>query len=538
MFAALRSQLSEEYSVFYSVEWLAHRGYERAASEGEIDFVIAHPEHGVLILEVKGGKVQHDAQQGYQIVRDDGRVSPLNDPFAQARRNRHALIDLLKTVPGFKGESPEVYYSVAFPNGFVDVGGLGPQAARDIVLLTEDLTRVADWVRNCYRYWTGARTGARLGDAGVQHITGFLRRSWQIQTPRIGHYIAGQMTAINDYTTEQFKLLDFMERVPRAVIRGCAGSGKTMLAVEKARRLARQGFRTLLTCFNRALADHLQEILRGEPLVHVDTYHGICVDFARAAGHEGSPQWDFYSQEFYRSFLPPILLAEAQKLPPELRYDAIIVDEAQDFFDDWWAGIEALLREPGAGVLYVFTDDNQRIYTQDGRLPSAAEFSLAENRRNTRAICELVDKYRSADTPMKPGAIEGMPVRLIRSSMQPAALTTTLETCLRELIQKQAVAARDIVILSPRGQGRPPMNGIDQVGPFQLNDVPSSSPTSVHSTTVRLFKGLEAPVVITVVPADALSQTELMYVGFSRASVLLLVVLDEAAAPGEFALAA
>ena len=51
------------------------------------------------------------------------------------------------------------------------------------------------------------------------------------------------------------------------------------------------------------------------------------------------------------------------------RFDAIIVDEGQDFADGWWVTLEELLVNPEDGILFVFYDDNQRIFDQRGSYP-------------------------------------------------------------------------------------------------------------------------------------------------------------------------
>ena len=68
-------------------------------------------------------------------------------------------------------------------------------------------------------------------------------------------------------TEQQYRVLDMLSRQSRVAIAGCAGSGKTFLAAEKARRLAAQGFRVLLVVFNVLLAEHLRRGLADVPEV-------------------------------------------------------------------------------------------------------------------------------------------------------------------------------------------------------------------------------------------------------------------------------
>ncbi len=130
-------------------------------------------------------------------------------------------------------------------------------------------------------------------------------------------------------TEEQFHLLRFLSRRRRVAIGGCAGAGKTFLATEKAKQLAREGFRTLLTCYNRPLADHLALVTAGTENLEVLGFHQLCYRFAKEAGLSMPTANDHVFQEQY-----PDLLLQAASLLTDRLYDAIIVDEGQDFRDD------------------------------------------------------------------------------------------------------------------------------------------------------------------------------------------------------------
>ena len=106
MYEALRDQLDDAWQAFAWVSWVlkkpsrAQRA-EDGAREGEADFVLAHPEHGLLVLEVKGGVIHYDAAtQVWTSASMAGTVRPIGDPLAQACRHRHALGQKLAEVPG------------------------------------------------------------------------------------------------------------------------------------------------------------------------------------------------------------------------------------------------------------------------------------------------------------------------------------------------------------------------------------------------------------------------------------------------------
>jgi len=149
----------------------------------------------------------------------------------------------------------------------------------------------------------------------------------------------------------------------RVMISGFARSGKTLLAVEKAVRLSQQGFRTLLVCSNRRLAEGLRERLVAArvPLwdkLDVNHFHNLCLRLAYNFSlpiPKVSSDADFYTRQ-----LPTVLPQSART--NRAHYDAIIVDEAQDFDPSWWQPLQTLLRDREHGIWYLFFDDNQRLY--------------------------------------------------------------------------------------------------------------------------------------------------------------------------------
>ncbi|MBA2278743.1 MAG: NERD domain-containing protein, partial [Chloroflexia bacterium] len=68
LFGELGRQLPAEYTVLHGVTWLSRSGGR--ARDGEADFLIVHPRHGVLVLEVKGGGIHREGATGQWTSRD------------------------------------------------------------------------------------------------------------------------------------------------------------------------------------------------------------------------------------------------------------------------------------------------------------------------------------------------------------------------------------------------------------------------------------------------------------------------------------
>ena len=203
-----------------------------------------------------------------------------------------------------------------------------------------------------------------LGQDGIRALEKILAYPFQLHVP-LGRVLSDDDRAIQLLTQQQFHILRSMECIQRVAVQGAAGTGKTVLAVEEARHCARAGMRTLYTCFNRPLAGHVRDRVSGIEGLEVFNFHELCVRFSGMAGPDpGKVPDDLLFSKVY-----PEILVQALELFPELRYDAIIIDEGQDFEPLWWSAIDLALNPAGPGVLRVFFDSNQRVYSASGGLP-------------------------------------------------------------------------------------------------------------------------------------------------------------------------
>ena len=115
MFDQLRVQLGERWVVFYSVAWIGRFRSDNALHDGETDFIVAHPQYGVLLIEVKGGRIDYDGTRGQWTTTDrDGEVHRI-DPFNQVRKNKYDLLDKIKSLPGWTNVRVRLGHAVAFP---------------------------------------------------------------------------------------------------------------------------------------------------------------------------------------------------------------------------------------------------------------------------------------------------------------------------------------------------------------------------------------------------------------------------------------
>ncbi len=287
-------------------------------------------------------------------------------------------------------------------------------------------------------------------------------------------------------TSDQSHVLAGLSRNRRMAVSGCAGSGKTLLAVERTRRLADDGRRVLFVCFNRALRDLLADA-EAETGADFLTFHMLCGRLAASAGIELAPYPPGRApQRFYDRELPASLVDALSILGGQ--YDDIVADEVQDLSDDWLIALLATLRDERGGSLWLFLDSNQRVYPRKLTVPDDfATWELNVNCRNTQAVHREAMKYfGGGEVPLAPGP-EGLAVRRIRAQDAAQAVHGEIER-----LCEGNVFPQDITVLSPRS-AKSFWVAAGASGSYRLVPHRTSRGNAVYFSSIPAFKGLESP---------------------------------------------
>lgn len=512
--------LDDNYVVFHSIPWLSV--LSRQLKQGECDFLILHPLFGMLSIEVKPGDVFCDGQAGVW-RRSDG--SDLGkDPYLQAQRSAHTLNSLLRqSVSGWAEAKMACGYAVHFSGADRIQGRFPPHASLLITLLHGDLRQLQDRLENIARHFGSPQ--AKPQHDLIRRAIDRLRPEFQlIQT--FSTQLQTQEQGLQRLTRQQIQVLDLMRESKRLLIRGCAGSGKTLLALEKAARLARDGQRVLLLCFNIPLAEWLRSRIDQEQLaVDVFHFHGLCEHIAKAAGLEFSVPADGSLLSDFFDHKAPDLFARAVGLGVGPRYDAVIVDEGQDFIAEWWLSIDELLTDPRDGTMYVFYDPEQNIFNRDfGFLVGEAKLTLDKNCRNTHQIASYVNRLSVSKHEPADFAVEG-PLPVERSVNSADSEAEEAERIIDDLVHQKGLAPNRIVIVGRRRLQNSPFAECAQLAGIPLIDESAGTPddAAIRYATIYRFKGLEADCVILSGfsrPKVGETQSEL-YCAASRAKLML-----------------
>lgn len=527
LFRAFQKQLDDEFLVFHHVNWHG-KDEEGRPRDGEADFVIAHPQHGILVLEAKGGEIifERGAQTWWSIGGDGKRHRLKKSPIEQAIISKHRLVQELRAMPALQNARPYVGHAVAFCDVPLPAQWSDWDIARELILDKPALRDVNTWTRNALNYWRADMPTRNVSTETLRAaLFDLLGKTIELRIPLWSQF-NDEAEQIVELTREQYQILDHLNRQRRAKICGCAGSGKTMLAAEKAKRLGARGFKVLLTCYNRLLEARLKNQMRAHPNVTVMRYHAVCEAFAKRANIL-PPKTD---ERSYYEALPDAL---ERALPTDTtRYDAIIIDEAQDFRAAWWKSILQLLQDRENGIFYIFYDDNQRIYSRERALPIPGEaFPLTRNCRNTRHIHRAVTQfYKSQEQPEAAGPV-GAPIEFhwYESNEELRAL---VDEILVRLVTREKIPTSEIVVLTAL-KDKSALNARTQFhGPAFSNTYPPPE-GQVNWSSISAYKGLEASVALLAEIDQSwfpqwkqVDFDRLLYIGCSRAKHQLIVLLN------------
>lgn len=525
VFDRLKQNLSDEWLVFHSVKKTEAR-YQGGSVMHEIDFIAVHRTHGVFVLEVKGGHVWIKDGKWMQMP------SPHPDNVipqpVDKLRDRQGLVKRLLQLT-----NKDISFGFIFPltNWQKANANVALEEAQiiDAKILIQDVEPLLLKMRHAIHgaFYNG------LSENDVRKIHEEFRPT-VFTTTALWHHIQATDQRIITLTEQQIRTMSWLRfpGVTQVAVFGCAGSGKTLIAIERAAELAQQGKRVLVTCFNTALAKMLinHPKLRNAPTpIVVNNVHAIVNDLYRDQRLVGSHR----------------AMDEIANLCVDSRekYDVVIIDEAQDFALDWLEALKFLLADPDKGYLYLFLDTNQNIYRQDidalvARL-EVNSYPLQQNMRNTQQIGQVIRQtLPNADEIIFMGPSGREVVERVYSDKND--MIKQLAADVHEIIHSD-VPVSQMVILTPKERSRSHLFGTENIADIDLVDEVIDDRHQILFTSVYKYKGLESSVVFLVDVDTRKNQADnetfnsneryqnyVRYVGASRARVMLFIYREKA----------
>lgn len=505
MFHALETGLTNDYYVVHSLQWT--KTENDVFREFEADFVVFNPSKGMLVLEAKAGHVR--CEQGVWKYGSGKRMNG-DGPYQQARKNMHGISDRLAEAGlGTIKDNLKIVYGVWFPSLTKEELlslALPPEAEPDITLTKESLLDPTPDIERIFSFGRIENNISRT--MGEKLVKDFFCPYFDV-VPSVSFTNDLSNYVFHRLLKEQSNVLNFLVDQKTAVINGAAGTGKTLIAVEKANRDARSGEKTLFLCYNSALKEKL------------------------SAGNENS-NIDFYTIDGLACRLCNTPKADYARLKDKLGdyycftnfpYTHVIVDEGQDFGQEEIEessildSIKSIIEDTKEnGSFFVFYDKLQLV--QGEEVPeyireADCKVTLYKNCRNTENIAKTALRPITERKPvLMDNYIPGTPTKLHFCEDADQA-ATRIDSIIDSLLAR---GLKDFIILTCKTEETsilsPYITKGKYIGRFRFS-------------TCRKFKGLEADAVILIDVDETTFMPENVmryYVGTSRARLNLDIV--------------
>ena len=527
---------TDEWCIIHSVALARHS----TQSQGEADFVAVIPEMGVFVLEVKGGGISYQDGQWYSANRM-GETYQIKNPVTEANEAMHSLQDFISK----HGEGNLGWSLFGFGIVFPDCTVHGQFAYPDLddlqVADIDDMADLRGYMERLATFWRSRKNRKvfipHKKDADA--IIALLRPEHEFRVS-----LASQIRSVERQTLmltdNQHDVFEGLLDNERCLVRGSAGTGKTLLAVACARHWSENGQRVGLFCYNTLLASWLQKNTADDTGIVCD---GI---YSFMESQVSSQLTDEYllirknePDRYYKDVLPA-LFEEALLEGTVKSFDCIVLDEAQDLLQTRILDLLDLLLKGGLrdGNWYFFMDAEKQnlyhsklTYEEDiailhERRIHHAKYHLRDNCRNSQAIIEKLDSIFGSNTLYRQMESRGAEV-VIRSFRKSSDQIAYLQACLNTLF-RDGVEPDDITILSPV---RISKSVTAELVEYPVSTEFQNRKGQIFFSTIHSFKGLESPVAILTDfdQIDHTAQKNLLYVGMTRARSALYILLSDKA---------
>jgi len=496
--------------------------YERV-SRGEIDFILTHPYFGIVLIEVKGhGVICKDGTW----FRGDKKTK---DPYTQiedARGNLNQFLfqNIEELKPVIKDEkdmrkiSSSIHTLVVFPF-LPDFQNIGMKASKSNTLTQTDLNDVAGYFKD------------NIPQKDFGSLKGIQEKFKEVVLPNVNTaplrgLTKNLMEQMMASTEEQSVILKaILDNNSHVAVKGPAGSGKTVLAVEAARQASEKGEKVLLLCYNQNLSRFLSDVLSDNPLIEVYSLFGL---FAKININLKDVGTSNLTPTDAAPIIADIMNDNFDKF--DTSFDVLIIDEAQDYSSLFWPTFDLLTENK---KWFLFYDTRQAITHVDWELPelnkkSWTTFPLTKYLRSTKEISKQVLKVY--DDEYNASAISGLEPQFIQLTNKgwEEGLEALVQV-LTGLFETEKYHPSQVQILIPHSRY---LEEVEQAS-FKPN-LKIGAIKEVKIESIHKFKGLESEVVVMILPNIESLESEtttdvrsLIYVGMSRATSLLILIGDQ-----------
>lgn len=350
------------------------------------DFIILHPQRGILILEVKDWKKESikSANPAQIELIVEGRSIISKNPMVQAREYAIEVNNLLVADPNLRQKNnPRYKNNLIVPYGWgvvltsitrkqFEEGNLSDVLQSQQVICQDEMTESADDNEFQQRLWHMLKQKfiCDIHEKQIDRVRYHLFPEIRVDTD------SGQFGLFSEegvVLPNLIKVMDVQqEQLARSlgeghrIIHGVAGSGKTMILRYRCNYLAQTTKKKILVlCYNKSLAGHLKQIIVQKKLAHkveVFHFHGWCAHILKMHNLYSLMKNTIKNEDiFYDNMVNFVSKGMASGQIPDSQYSAILIDEGHDFEPDWLK-IARQMVDATTNSLLVLYDDAQSIY--------------------------------------------------------------------------------------------------------------------------------------------------------------------------------
>jgi hypothetical protein len=498
----LKNKLPNDFTVIHSVPWLCAAVKQldpKVAPTGQIDFLVIHAELGVLVLEVKSGKYKIE-ETAFVHIKTGNR----QDAVLQTRKNAHGLTKWL-------GVNPNLHvtmgYAIVFPDSnfgekivSAALNDISVNPPESIIIDKLNFSNISARIYEIMSYWKKALKNSDLTRVKANAIVNALCPKYD-GTPNWASRVEYDQKIWLKLTQEQLDVVNTAMINQRLIINGWPGTGKTIIAIELARRFMLSGKKVLFLTFNSMLVNYLMLELKPQHGSSVLNWHNLCGEARKRLkiSLKRSPDW------LENGCVEDLKAAIYKDLMDE--YDVLILDETQVFRLDWCNVLEKWFHK---NKIFAFCDETQVFSFEKNRiqinelcklLNVKETFKLTQVLRSPRAILNRLLEVKSVNHQL-------LSPREFESDAISEKLVINTDNYFKDIIQKlrdENISSKDIVVLSKLGWST------------NENDLELY-------TTVAKFRGMEAAVVV-IVDAHLMDDAEL-FSAYSRATSRCIAIYD------------
>lgn len=479
VYDAFRS-LPDKYTVFHSFAWTDEEN-KSFKKQGEADFLIYDPDRGLLVIEVKSGEISIENEEWFQTGGDGHRRLMHKNPYFQAEESKFYILKqvLERRLP--RNEKCPINTCLFFPQLIFQRANLPSYLKRDFILDNSNLPNINKGIDRVFQYYN-SHLQISLSPHSKENIKKWLNPCFHLVSVQKWDIEVREEQFIR-LTREQSILLDFLEEQDRAVIGGGAGTGKTILAVEHARRLATESEKVLFLVYNAHLRKNITEVhFKNDPNVKVQSFFGLAESFDNSL----TDKWGRA-----KIFIDKLL---DKKIT--LEYAHIIIDEGQDFEEEWLSALASSIK----GKFFVYYDKSQMVHRESKDLPlwlkdAECRLVLKNNCRNTKQIALTANSFiRIEDLKFK-NEINGREPIWIECEDDKDFLQNTL-SIIKEKISKENILPDQIIIATTISMENSYLSELNSINGISVSRERNNK--QILKTTIRKFKGLEADILLLV----------------------------------------